>query len=799
MDHSAIINTKFSEPAAILSYTDGLVRIIDINEKFVAEHWTNTTKETFISLITPKSFDEENIRIFTNAIKKCISTGEEQQVETWRHMVSDCCGVDKICLRSRLVLIEKNDNGAILYEGIRNITDERNMKETLDDVEYRYKQASEQINIYNWEYYVETKEMRPCYRCMRDLGLPALVTDYPEPAIDAGIFPPDYADMYRDMMRKIDAGAPELEADIPLTVGRVPFRVKYTTEFDENGKPVKAFGSATLISETELGHIKLDNQIISSLASEYRSIYVADFISDTVKVIKQDETLFLADDSTCLDLVELISSKLHDTPEEQKAHLDDIRTVRTELFKDYDQREFVFKDEDADRWIRINVHAAEKGPNGVERMIVATSIVDDLRAMKMDADMLIASQKKELEDRQSMLIAAINEANRANKAKTDFFSNMSHDIRTPMSAITGFSRLAMDEIDNKEHLTDYLDKIATAGDHLMSLINDILDMSRIESGKMEIVTAPQKLKDLLLECADMVSVRMDENKLNFFVNVDDVGDDTVMCDKLRFSQVILNLLSNAYKFTPEGGNVYLTGKLLEQKDKNIYEIRVKDTGIGMSKEFCDHIWEAYSREKKELVRETQGTGLGMMIVRSIINLMQGTIDLVSEPGSGTEFTIVLPLARASSDQAQAPEDTAVSDALSHSYEGTTVLVVDDTATNLKLAQRVLAKFGFDVITAGSGINAIEMVRDSQPGDIDMILMDVQMPVMDGLEATRRIRALDDPGLANIPILAMTANAFASDVEDALNAGMNAHIPKPFRKEELITKISQNLHRPQDPS
>lgn len=799
MDHSAIINTKFSEPAAILSYTDGLVRIIDINEKFVAEHWTNTTKETFISLITPKSFDEENIRIFTNAIKKCISTGEEQQVETWRHMVSDCCGVDKICLRSRLVLIEKNDNGAILYEGIRNITDERNMKETLDDVEYRYKQASEQINIYNWEYYVETKEMRPCYRCMRDLGLPSLVTDYPEPAIDAGIFPPDYADMYRDMMRKIDAGAPELEADIPLTVGRVPFRVKYTTEFDENGKPVKAFGSATLISETELGHIKLDNQIISSLASEYRSIYVADFISDTVKVIKQDETLFLADDSTCLDLIELISSKLHDTPEEQKAHLDDIRTVRTELFKDYDQREFVFKDEDTDRWIRINVHAVEKGPNGVERMIVATSIVDDLRAMKMDADMLIASQKKELEDRQSMLIAAINEANRANKAKTDFFSNMSHDIRTPMSAITGFSRLAMDEIDNKEHLTDYLDKIATAGDHLMSLINDILDMSRIESGKMEIVTAPQKLKDLLLECADMVSVRMDENKLNFFVNVDDVGDDTVMCDKLRFSQVILNLLSNAYKFTPEGGNVYLTGKLLEQKDKNIYEIRVKDTGIGMSKEFCDHIWEAYSREKKELVRETQGTGLGMMIVRNIVNLMQGTIDLVSEPGNGTEFTIVLPLARASSDQGQAPEDTAVSDALSHSYEGTTVLVVDDTATNLKLAQRVLAKFGFGVITAGSGINAIEMVRDSQPGDIDMILMDVQMPVMDGLEATRRIRALDDPGLANIPILAMTANAFASDVEDALNAGMNAHIPKPFRKEELITKISQNLHRPQDPS
>ncbi len=792
MKYEEVINNKYSEPASILLYKDGKIRLVDINEKFVSEHWMNVTKDDFIKLNTPESFDEDNLRIFINAVNRCIKTGEEQEIETWRRMISDCCGFDRICLHSRLVLIEKNDTEAILYEGIKNVTNERNIKETLDDIEYRYKQASEQINIYNWEYDVATKEMRPCYRCMRDLGLPSLVTDYPEPAIDAGIFPPDYADMYRDMMRKIDAGVPEIEADIPLTVGRVPFRVKYTTEFDEQGNPVKAFGSATLISETELGHIKLDNQIISSLAKEYRSIYMADFITDSVNIIKADETLMLKNDSTCADLIALINSKLGDTPEEQKVHLEDVKSVRTELFKDTDQREFVFKDENADRWIRINIHAVEKGNNGVDRLLVTSSVVDDLRAMKMDDDRLIAEQKKELEERQALLVSAIDEANRANKAKTEFFSNMSHDIRTPMSAITGFSRLAIEEIDNKEHVVDYLDKITSAGDHLMNLINDILDMSRIESGKMEIAATPQKFKDLLLESADMVKVKMEENGLDFIVNVNEVGDDTVMCDKLRVNQVVLNLLSNAYKFTPKGGKVYLEGKLLEKNDKNVYEIRVRDTGIGMSKEFCEHIWEAYSREKKELVRETQGTGLGMVIVRNIVNLMQGTIDLKSEPGAGTEFTIVIPLERASEDKAQSSENKAVSDALSRNYEGVKILVVDDTATNLKLAERVLAKYGFTVMTTNSGINAIEMVKDSKPGDIDMILMDVQMPVMDGLEATRRIRSLDDPDLSKIPILAMTANAFASDVEDALNAGMNAHIPKPFRKEELITKISNNL-------
>ena len=786
--YEELIHNKFSEPAAILMYVDGLVLINDVNEAFISELWMNVSIEEFIGPNLRKCFDEANLAILTAAVKKCIETGEEQTVETWRLMFSDCCGYDRVCVRSRLVLVENGPDRAIIYEGVRNITNEIKTREMLEDTEYRYKSASEQINIYNWEYTIATKEMRPCYRCMRDLGLPAIVRNYPEPAIEAGIFPPDYADMYREYMHRIDQGLSVPEVDIPLTVGRIPFRIKYTIEYGDDGAPVKAFGSATLISETELGNIRLDNQIISSLAEEYSCIYLVDMSENTVKVIKEDGVMTIDDDADCNDLLELIASRCEDISDDEKKMLRDMEQVRTVLFRDSEKREFVYKDEADNRWIRIDYHVIERDDSVVTRMLITASVIDDLRAQKMDADRLIATQKEELEERQTMLLSAIDEANRANEAKTSFFSRMSHDIRTPMNAITGFSRLAKEEIDSKENVVEYLDRIVSAGDHLMSLINDILDMSRIESGRMELVPAPVKIRDLLNECADMIRIRMDDSNLNFVVDTDNVGDDVVMCDKLRFSQVIINLLSNACKFTYEEGSVFLEGKLLEHKETIVYEIRVRDTGVGMSEEFCEHIWDAYSRENTDFVQKTQGTGLGMAIVKNIVNLMNGTVDLKSKPGEGSEFIIVLPMEPAVKDGAAASEEK-VSDALKRDYSGIKLLIVDDTLTNLRLCEKVLEKYGFEVMTTDNGIGAVEIVRNSKPGDIDMILMDVLMPVMDGLEATRRIRAMDDPYLSRIPILAMTANAFAADVQEALNAGMNDHIPKPFRKEELISKIS----------
>ncbi|MCR5388867.1 MAG: response regulator [Lachnospiraceae bacterium] len=752
----------------------------------------NVDEEFFLNADLNFVFDEANKKIVKAAIEKCIETGEEQVVETWRNTYSDCCGKDRICVKSRFVLVEKNDDECIVYEGIRNITNERRTQATLEDIESRYKRTSEQVNIYNWEYDINTKEMRPCYRCMRDLGLPPLVKNYPEPAIDAGIFPPDYADMYRDMMRKVDEGIPEIEADIPLTVGRIPFRVKYTTEFDENGKPVMAFGSATLISERELGKIRLDNQIIASLAEEYSGIYLINFVNNTVEAIKPDTALTFDTSVSCEELSAVLKQKLNDLSDEQKRLMTDINTVRTEFLKDCNNREFLFKDEEINRWVRINLHVIERSIKTVDRLLVTSSLVDDLRAQKLDSDKLIAEQKKELEDRQTLLLSAIDEANRANKAKTAFFSNMSHDIRTPMNAITGFSRLALEDLDDKQHLKEYLSMIVTSSDHLLNLINDILDMSRIESGKMDLVTEPVTVQSILLECVDMIRLKMQEKKIRFYLNIDEVGEDKVLCDKLRFGRVVLNLLSNAYKFTPEGGSIYLTGKLLERNEYLKYQIRVKDTGIGMSEEFCKHIWEDYSREESTVVRETQGTGLGMAIVRNVVNMMNGTIDLKSKPGEGSEFIIVLPLKPALNDSGASTKDKPAVKKPERSYDGIKVLVVDDTPMNLSLAERILSKYGFTVITAVSGVDAIKLVSESNPGDIDLVLMDVQMPVMSGLEATKRIRELHDKELAKITILAMTANAFDSDVKEALDAGMDGHIAKPFKKEELLSKIDSAI-------
>ena len=792
MKYQDIIDSKFSEPAALIQYKEGTVKLLECNEKFLPELRMNVSKEDYRIAYPQDCFDSENLKGYLDAIEKCVRSGEEQFVETWREVFSNCCGFDRVCLKSRLVLVESSPDGTIVYEGVRNTTDEKRTLDTLEDIEYRYKNASEQINIYNWEYTIATKEMRPCYRCMRDLGLPALVKNYPDTAIDMGIFPPDYADMYREMMRRIDEGAPQLEADIPLTVGRVPFRVKYTTTFDENGKPIKSFGSATLISETELGRIRLDNQIIEKLAEGYDCMYIADFKDNTVKTVKQDSLFSLPVDADATDLAVMVAKKLQEINGDQTCQLCDVEMLRREMFADSDKREFVYRNETDGRWVRIEYLVVDRGEEEVDRLLITASVVDDFRAQKMNADRLIAAQKEELLDRQTMLLEAIDVANKANNAKTEFFSNMSHDIRTPMNAITGFSRLAMEEIHNTAQVKDYLGKISSAGEHLMSLINDILDMSLIESGKMEIHESPAVLKDLLLECADMVRMKMDENKLRFVVDTEAMGEDVVMCDTLRFHQVLLNLLSNAYKYTPEGGSVFLEARLVEKKDLLTYEFRVRDTGIGMSKEFCEHIWDAFSREETDIVRHTQGTGLGMVIVRNIVNLMQGTIDLVSEPGQGSEFIIALPFKPSEITPAKSEKDQATEDAMHKSYEGITLLVVDDTDMNLTLAKRILGKFGFTVKVSESGVEALKLLEDPDFDRIDLILMDVMMPVMDGLETTKRIRAMEDPHLANIPIIALTANAFESDVKKALDAGMDDYIAKPYRQEDIIPLIHANL-------
>ena len=520
---------------------------------------------------------------------------------------------------------------------------------------------------------------------------------------------------------------------------------------------------------------------------------------------------------------------------------------------------------------------------------------------------------------------AVAAAETANRAKSTFLSNMSHDIRTPMNAIIGFTTLAISNIDDKDRVKDYLAKTLASSNHLLSLINDVLDMSRIESGKIHLEEVEVNLSDVLHDLKTIVSGQIYAKQLEFYMDAMDVTDEDVYCDKTRLNQILLNLLSNAIKFTPAGGTVSVRVRQLAGKVRGCgqYEFRIKDNGIGMSQEFAQKIFEPFERERTSTVSRIQGTGLGMAITKNIVDMMGGTIKVQTAQGKGSEFIICLPMrtqdehrpvekiteleglkalvvdddfntcdsvtkmlvkvgmraewtlsgkeavlrARQSIEMSDVyhayiidwrlpdmngievtrqirslHDDTPIiiltaydwsdieveakaagvtafcskpmfmsdlretlmsalgqnqTDAAQEllpqknaDFKGRRILLVEDNELNREIAQEILREYGFRVDTAENGAVAVEKVCTAAPGSYDLVLMDVQMPVMDGYTATRKIRALDDPARAKIPILAMTANAFDEDRCNALESGMNGFLSKPI----VIGDLVQELHK-----
>ena len=564
--------------------------------------------------------------------------------------------------------------------------------------------------------------------------------------------------------------------------------------------------------------------------------------------------------------------------------------------------------------------------------ILLVSVLQMLRRRSVQE---MEQQKKEqekkyqtqLEEQNRKLEIALQHEGAANRAKREFLFNMSHDIRTPMNAIIGFTSLAATHIDNREQVLDYLKKISTSSQHLLSLINDVLDMSRIESGKVKIEEKAVHLPDLVHDVRSIIQPNVAAKRLSLFIDTMDIEDEDIITDPLRLNQILLNILSNAIKFTPTGGmiSIRIAQKNGAPKGCVCYEFRIKDNGIGMSEEFQKHIFEEFSREESSTVSGIQGTGLGMSITKNIVDLMGGTIALTSEPGKGTEFIVTLCFTRSGQkaepkqlpqleglralvadddtntclnvstmlskigmrpewtisgkeavirtkyaveqgdefsvyiidwlipdmngieivrqirkvsgtrcpiiiltaydwadieDEARAAGVTAFCEkplflselrrVLAEPFraepaskpaqptaadlKGKKLLLVEDNELNREIALEILKEAGFVVDTAEDGAVAVRKIKQAAPGQYDLILMDIQMPNLDGYEATRQIRALPDAEKASIPIFAMTANAFEEDRQNALEAGMNGHIAKPLDVPHLLRVLADALEK-----
>ena len=395
---------------------------------------------------------------------------------------------------------------------------------------------------------------------------------------------------------------------------------------------------------------------------------------------------------------------------------------------------------------------------------------------------------------QQVLRDAIDSANASSKAKSDFLSSMSHDIRTPMNGIIGMTAIATAHLDDRERVEDCLKKISEASSHLLSLINEVLDMNKIESGKVELNEENFNLSELVNTLLAMTKAQLESHRHTLKLDVADVVHENVIGDSHRIQQVFVNLMSNAIKYTPDGGTISLS---VAERPTNAhgvacYEFVFEDNGIGMTEEFQKHLFEPFTRANDKKTAAIQGTGLGMTITQSLVRMMGGDIQVKSKPGEGSRFAVTIYLKFLDVQNAEARKEDPLKNLEDLKFEGKRILLVEDHPVNAEIAKNVLQMTGLEVEWVVDGEAAVERMAGSNEGEFDLVFMDIQMPNMDGYQATAAIRAMTTYA-RRIPIVAMTANAFADDIRKAKEVGMNGHISKPLDFKELA-KILQKWIR-----
>ena len=563
--------------------------------------------------------------------------------------------------------------------------------------------------------------------------------------------------------------------------------MKFVKVGDELDKP-----KAVALGFAEKDDLILKDFVNDILYDDYVSIYFVNVEDNSFRTIKSSNVTWVEKRplySTYSTEIKKISNLVQEEFKQDWLKLSNLFYVQ-KFLKDNDQREQEFKIESGE-WLRAKFTTIERNDEGeVVSFVLSFMLLSDDQVEKLELDAKIAEQNDLLEKQQVMLQKALSMAQSSDRAKTTFLSNMSHDIRTPMNAIVGFTGLAMAHIDEKEVVLDYLRKLGQSSNHLLSLINDVLDMSRIESGKMVLSEKDEDLVEIVNALRDIVQADVDAKKLVFDVKMN-VSDSGIVCDRLRLNQVLLNVLSNAVKYTHDGGSILL--QVDEKKSKRLgaaqFEFRIRDNGMGMNAEFLKMIYEPFTRANSSTVCGIQGTGLGMSITKNIVEMMGGNIEIFSEENKGTEVVLNLDFKLHNRDCAELEMPVK-----GFSFKGKKVLLVEDNEMNRQIASDILVDNGFEVFTAENGKQAVDLMKDSKPGQYDLILMDVQMPIMDGFAATRAIRVLPAGYQSRIPIVAMTANAFEEDRKAALDAGMDEHISKPIDIDKMKYILSKFLKK-----
>ena len=523
--------------------------------------------------------------------------------------------------------------------------------------------------------------------------------------------------------------------------------------------------------------IERTNETVRVLGNSYYALYRVDYGADTYEMIKGSDYVRerIPPSGPYGDLLRTAGEVI-----EPDAYRDFLESFSSENIRKLVSRrvrnfggDFLRRFGNEMRWVSVRILFDES--LAPEEVVLCFQEVEEEKQREL-------RQRRLLED--ALEIARKNEV-----SKQSFFSNMSHDMRTPLNAIIGLSDLAAGHVEDPEKVREYLKKINFSSRQLLGLINDILDMSRMEQGKLVLNSKEFDLKQCMEECVGSFRFQAEAARKTLTLQMD-VRDAQVMGDPFRIGQVMNNLLSNAVKFTREGDSIRVTVTQMEAAPGQLckYRLVIADTGIGMSKEYLPHLFEPYSREMRFGERQAVGTGLGMPITQSIVTQMNGEIHVESAPGEGTTFTIILPFAIAHK-QAQAAE-AADGGEEAFSLEGKRILLAEDNEVNMEITTELLQMNGVAVTQAWNGAEAVERFREAEAFAFDAILMDMQMPVMDGCEAARRIRALRRPDARKVPIVAVTANAFAEDIAATSAAGMDAHVSKPIDFAHLVKVLRE---------